>query len=338
MPGVKRSDIVFCYDAKDCIPNGDPYTGEQRQDPITGKIMVSDVALKHYVRENIARVNAFFPESKTDEIYMRHVDLEFLRSQGANFTNMSGSAAQVKILSILFKDDPEILDLIEKTSSSKKKAKENDTLSREIVAALVKKCIDVRVFGGVATSKDSNISLTGPLQFEVMNYSLHTVNLNTLQNTCVFPSDTKKGQGSIGTTSIVPYAFICANGSTNPLVAADTGATERDVLVILKNLWHGVNAYRSRSKMGQTSRLMLKINYVNPLTHVADMNEIIQVSNPDSTSYRSLDDLSLIYDNLVSLAQRDIVQDIEYAVESKMEHSFMKAMSPAISKLKKFPL
>lgn len=50
---MNKREFVFLYDAKDCIPNGDPFTGEQRYDEDTQQALVSDVRLKRYIRDFI---------------------------------------------------------------------------------------------------------------------------------------------------------------------------------------------------------------------------------------------------------------------------------------------
>ncbi|MCG3653410.1 type I-B CRISPR-associated protein Cas7/Csh2 [Aliarcobacter butzleri] len=50
---MNKKEFLFLYDAKDCIPNGDPFTGEQRYDEDTQQALVSDVRLKRYIRDFI---------------------------------------------------------------------------------------------------------------------------------------------------------------------------------------------------------------------------------------------------------------------------------------------
>ena len=47
---LKKSEILFLYETSYNIPNGDPFTGEQRYDEESKKILVSDVRMKRYVR------------------------------------------------------------------------------------------------------------------------------------------------------------------------------------------------------------------------------------------------------------------------------------------------
>lgn len=49
-----KSEMLFLYDSTYSIPNGDPFTGEQRYDEETKKILISDVRIKRYVRDYLS--------------------------------------------------------------------------------------------------------------------------------------------------------------------------------------------------------------------------------------------------------------------------------------------
>jgi len=48
---MNKKEFLFFYDAKNTIPNGDPFTGEQRYDEESQKALVSDVRIKRYIRD-----------------------------------------------------------------------------------------------------------------------------------------------------------------------------------------------------------------------------------------------------------------------------------------------
>jgi len=54
-PVTNRSEIVFCYDAVDANPNGNPLSGANRPriDPETQQAIVTDVRLKRYLRDQL---------------------------------------------------------------------------------------------------------------------------------------------------------------------------------------------------------------------------------------------------------------------------------------------
>jgi len=48
---MNKKEFIFLFDAKNTIPNGDPFTGEQRYDEESQKALVSDVRIKRYIRD-----------------------------------------------------------------------------------------------------------------------------------------------------------------------------------------------------------------------------------------------------------------------------------------------
>ena len=48
---MNKKEFIFLYDAKNTIPNGDSFTGEQRYDEEAQKALVSDVRIKRYIRD-----------------------------------------------------------------------------------------------------------------------------------------------------------------------------------------------------------------------------------------------------------------------------------------------
>jgi len=48
---MNKKEFLFFYDAKNTIPNADPFTGEQRYDEESQKALVSDVRIKRYIRD-----------------------------------------------------------------------------------------------------------------------------------------------------------------------------------------------------------------------------------------------------------------------------------------------
>lgn len=334
MLDIKRSTILFGFDAKNGIPNGDPYTGEQRFDNETQCALQSDVGIKRYPRELIIRMNAFNPADKKHEVYIQDVDLDLLRDLGVDFKNITGAAAQVKILHNLHANDADIKAL----TGGSKKGKKDKVNEQALIKALLLKCIDVRVFGGLDTTKGVGLSFTGPLQFHLLNPSLHKVELKPMQNTSVLQSDTDKVAGAMGTKDIVPYAFFNIPGEVSPLVAKETGCTEQDILDIVRFIWHGVNNYRSRLKSNQTSRYLIKINYSDPLILISDVDELISVKDPERTDYRSLKDLTFDFTKLLALIQNPVVTNVEYMIDPSLEASFNSVMQPVKNKLVKINL
>lgn len=329
---ARRSDVIYLYDSRYCVPNGDPFTGEQRIDEATMRILISDVRIKRYIRDYCLMWNVLNPGSPQHTIYLSKVDLEKLEQAKIDIKDISGSSAQMKNLRLLFSDDPTVRLA---TSLGTKGRKQKDDFD---LKALILKCLDVRCFGGVSTEKENNIDITGPIQFNVLNASLNKVAPRTHQNTSVFQSSTDKEQGAIGTTSLIPYALNNIVGEISPAVAASTGLTEDEVIFLMKACWHGVNQCRSRSKTGQNSRLLVKINYNDPNAKSAKLHKLVKIKESDDTNIRDIEEVTFDFSALLAHAQKPVVESVEYIVEEEVEKAFLGQMAPVASKLKRIAL
>ncbi|MCA9460406.1 MAG: type I CRISPR-associated protein Cas7, partial [Nanoarchaeota archaeon] len=154
----EKSEILFLYENTYSIPNGDPFTGEQRYDEETKKILVSDVRIKRFIRDYLLYLNK--------EI--------FVWNDRSNIEgNESGAAARVKSLKEKYKNDESVF----------LKDKNNKITKNFDTKKLLQKCSDVRLFGGISTEEGDAVNLTGPVQFSLLNPSLNEVDLRTHQNT-----------------------------------------------------------------------------------------------------------------------------------------------------------
>jgi len=314
-----RSQLIFIYDSIFCIPNGDPYTGEQRYDEATSKVLISDVRIKRYVRDFFLFLNIVEP-SKQNEIYLQEIDKSLLEKDEIKG---SGSEARLKILAKKYGLGAAPVE------EGKKKVKN----PKFDVETLLKKCIDVRCFGGVSTAEGNNSQFTGPIQFENLNPSLNKCELRRHQNTTVFQSSMEKDQGSIGTTSLVPFSLNQIIGYINPFLAIKTELTEEDVALFLDALWNAINICTSRSKIGQTSRLLLKINLVNPMAKIADLQNKIRINESDTFDLRSITDVTWDFSGLVATITSDKVKSVDYRVEDAVAEAFLTQTKSVASKL-----
>lgn len=291
---LKKSEILFLYEASYNIPNGDPFTGEQRYDEETKKILVSDVRMKRFVR-------TYF-EEKGLPIYVSE-------KTGAGKTDSKG-----------------VLTWIAENRNPKKILD---------IAELLKEQIDVKLFGGISTlgddakkikvdgkeMKNGHTQFTGPVQFALLNPSLNEVNLRMHQNTTHFTSKAENTQGSIGTTTLVPYALMQIHGWVNPKVAEKTGMTPEDLKLMYEGLWYGTSgdgSSHSRSKVGQNSVLLLEIEYAKNNQKIYGVDRLIKIEPKDDKKgeqLRSMDDYDLDFSNLIVAAATDKVEKIKFYTE-----------------------
>ncbi len=293
---LKKSEILFLYESSYNIPNGDPFTGEQRYDEETKKILVSDVRMKRYVR-------TYLEDVKKVPIYVSE-------KTGAGKTDSKG-----------------VLKWIAENRNEKNL---ND------IGEILKEQIDVRLFGGISTLKDDetkaiivnekpcingHVQFTGPVQFALLNPSLNEVNLRMHQNTTHFTSKAENTQGSIGTTTLVPYSLIQIHGWVNPKIAEITGMTPDDLKLMYEGLWYGTSgdgSSHSRSKVGQNSVLLLEIVYGQPNQKIYGADRLIVMIPKDGKKgeqFRSMDDYDLNFDKLIEIANSDKVSKIKYYTE-----------------------
>ena len=297
---IKKSEILFLYETSYNIPNGDPFTGEQRYDEETKKILVSDVRIKRFIR-------TYLEEVKNLSIYVSE-------KTGAGKT-----------------DSKNVLKWLAENKNEKKSTD---------IGEILKQQIDVRLFGGISTLDDKvrigeknytngHVQFTGPVQFAQLNPSLNEVNLRMHQNTTHFTSNENNTQGSIGTTTIVPYSIMQIHGWINPTVAKETGMTVDDLKNMYEGIWFGTSGEGSsfsRSKVGQNSVLLLEIIYKEANKKIYGVDRFISIEPNEGKkgeSIRSMNDYNFNFEKLLALQDDDRIEKINYYTEiPEIENQF----------------
>jgi len=304
-----KSEILFLYESTYTIPNGDPFTGEQRYDEETKKVLVSDVRIKRYIRDYILTLNDNLPKEKQNEIYVWN---DISQAEGKE----SGSAARMKAL-----------------------RKKPENVSKELDdVGLLTQCIDVRLFGGISTEEKHAVNLTGPVQFALLNPSMNEVDLRMHQNTSVFVSSVEKSRGAIGTTTVVPYCINQIHGWINPHTAKFSGLTADDVDLMFKALWESVNNINTRSKSNQNSLLLLQIIYSDPTNKIYGLDRLIKMTpknDKGGEQIRSIDDVEFDFTKLMATVNSDAVASVRFYSElEKIENGLKeKALDEKIVKM-----
>ena len=292
---MKKSEILFLYETSYNIPNGDPFTGEQRYDEETKKILVSDVRIKRFIR-------TYLEDIEGEHIYV---------------SDKTGADK---------KDSKSVLTYIAQN-------KEWNPRQKTDIAEIMKGLIDVRLFGGISTLEknmkigetnftNGHVQFTGPVQFAALNPSLNRVNLRMHQNTSHFTSKEDKAQGAIATTTLVPYSVVQIHGWINPTVAKNTDLKEDDLQKMFKALWYGTGGEGSsfsRSKVGQNSLLLLVIDYKQDFDKVYGVDRTIKLEPNEEgmkdEQIRSMEDYTLDFSKLKDLAKNDKIEKIRFYTE-----------------------
>ena len=168
--------------------------------------------------------------------------------------------------------------------------------------------VDVKLFGVVTTNKDAD-SYTGPVQFN-WGYSLNSVDL---QESSTITSSFSSGKG-IGHDFRVNYSLIAFNGSINANVSKKMkyddnyfGPTKETINFLDEAMIKAIPANRTRSKIGQTPRLYLRVETKDNLTFFNDLREFVcYESDKRNDKIRHIGDISL-----------DISKLLDYLKENK---------------------
>lgn len=122
---TNREEFLFIYDVTDANPNGDPLDeNKPRIDEESGINIVTDVRLKRTIRDFLFNFKSYNGENGKD-IFVRTIE------------SKKGGLKDGKERASDFKDSKE---------------------------DILKRCIDIRLFGGVLPLDKDSIKFTGPIQ------------------------------------------------------------------------------------------------------------------------------------------------------------------------------
>jgi CRISPR-associated protein Csh2 len=236
-----RYEFGFIYEAKDCNPNGDPLDENRpRTDPETGEATVSDVRIKRTVRDYFVSLEP---------------DVEKRLAAGR----------EVLIRDTLKADGylSEGKDRAEQFLTEATKGKKGEEKRRVLEAAVLRGCIDARLFGATLPlgKSEPSLQLTGPVQFSAFNRSLHRVSPTLVQQTAAYAGKSDGNQKSFAERWLLPYALIAAYGVANETAAQTTGLSEADLDLLLQGLWQGTAALNTHSKLGHDPLLLVVAQY-----------------------------------------------------------------------------
>jgi len=273
-----REEFLFIYDVTDANPNGDPLDeNKPRIDEETGINIVTDVRLKRTIRDFLFNFKGYNGKNGKD-IFVRQ-----LESKDGGLQDGKQRAG-------------------------------NFENSRDDI---LKKCIDIRLFGGVLPIDKDSIKFTGPIQFK-MGRSLHKVELKFIKGTGAFASKAGAKQQTFREEYILPYSLIAFYGVINENAAQDTGLSEDDLTEFYEAMWEGTKNLISRSKMGHIPRLLIKIRHEKPYFFIGDLDKYVKIqSDKPDEKIRDISDVNLdltalsevIDKNKASISNIDLKKD-----------------------------
>jgi CRISPR-associated protein Csh2 len=179
-------------------------------------------------------------------------------------------------------------------------------------------CIDVKMFGAVLADKGANTHFTGPIQFN-WGYSLNKVEL---QETKTITSSFSSGEG-VGKDFRVKYSFIAFSGSINSKNAGEgkVDLSNEDINLFDEAMVKSIPLSRTRSKIGQTPRLYLRVELKNGDSFLKDLREFIKLDNPEEL--KKVNSITGVKLNCVDLGKyfeenKEIIEKIYYYKDSNL--------------------
>lgn len=302
-----NSEILFLYDARLCNPNGDPdEENRPRMDYEAGRNLVSDVRLKRYLRdywltfhdENWAWLGYNMPQ----DIWVRR---EIVDGREKTVT----AKDRVNRLAEAYQKGKKAKDVVKDPN---------------FLAFLKDRLLDLRLFGatipvgGKGGGAGDSLPFTGPVQF-TWGYSLNRVEVlpsSTITSTFAGRDTGEKGEhGTMGKDWRVKYSFLAFWGVVSAFRAKETGMCEQDLHLLDASFFEALPLLATtRSKIGQTPRLYLRVEYTDPHTIMGDFREGIRVEPEEGLE--SVEDLTLDASRLVERMEgiRDRISRVIYRV------------------------
>ncbi len=305
----KNSEILFLYDARLCNPNGDPdEENRPRMDYETSRNLVSDVRLKRYLRDFWLN----FGEDLWEKLGYEPQDVWVRREDESGLPRTVSAKERIETLAKIYNPG--------------KKAKD---LSKEpgFIEFLKKHLIDLRIFGATVPIGGANVgaslTFTGPVQF-TWGYSLNKVEIlpsSTISSTFAGREIGEKGEyGTFGKDWRVKYSFLAFWGQVSAIRARETEMTETDLLLLDQSLFEALPLMATtRSKIGQTPRLYLRVEYQDPYIFLGDYREPLKLVQEEGLE--SIEDVEIDFSGLKERLYEALgkIQKVFYRVHPAFE-------------------
>ena len=278
----QRSELVFLYDIKDANPNGDPLDA------------------------NKPRIDEETGINLVTDVRLKRTIRDYL----FDYKGFNGEGGKDIFVREIKNDDKSIQDGKERAKDFKEDPKK-----------VLDQCIDVRLFGGVIPLTGDSITYTGPVQFQ-MGRSLHKVELNYIKGTGAFASGSGKSKKTFREEYVVPYSLVGFYGIINENAAQSTELTKDDIELLMEGIWKGTKNLITRSKVGQTPRMLLKVNYSEENYFIGELKNYIKLATDlREEEIRDVSDYKLDVSALLSVieANSEKIESVEFKVNPRVE-------------------
>lgn len=195
---------------------------------------------------------------------------------------------------------------------------ENSPVKKVELKTIIESCYDIKFFGAVLGTTGGNDHLTGPVQFN-WGYSLNPVEIN---ESSTITSSFSSGEG-VGKDFRVKYSLIAFSGGINANIAESTELNDDDVKLFDKAMVKAIPFCRTRSKIGQTPRLYIRVQASDNKSILKDLREYLSLDyNTDvdnKYSVRNIAQLVLNIEKLTSYLDNKPIEKIIFWKDDKLE-------------------
>lgn len=240
----KRYDFVLLFDVRDGNPNGDPDAGNSpRTDPETGDGLVTDVCLKRKVRNYVL----------------------------ASREGAQGFDIYVKEKAVLAQQHARAYEAL-KLEKNKEKKKASDAGDVEEARKwMCRNFFDVRAFGAVMSLKEANAGqVRGPVQLTFARSVGPVIALeHSITRVAVATTKESEEQGgdnrTMGRKMTIPYGLYRAHGFVSPQLAAQTGFSQEDLVLLWESFGRMFEFDRSAARGLMALRRLVVFEHDSPL-------------------------------------------------------------------------
>ena len=270
--------IIHVYEGINCNPNGDPDDGNHpRYNYETQKAQMSHYSIKRFMRDYLGD-DAFY---SYDEYDVRKY--------------ISGKAVNGALGRLIQANGGEKID----------------SKDKEAISVFLSKFIDNRVFGYVVDGNktDGALQVCGAL----IN-SLNKCEVKTNGLTCIFPTDTDKGQGTIGKFHTIPFTVFAAPFDYNGKKGKKNGVRVDDIEQFIKLQYIAVDSKKTTSKNFNSVCMIeiIKKQYSDgSFPNIKGIDKLVGIEKTSENDYiYSDDDFKYNFDNIYKLSELDFIENI----------------------------
>lgn len=328
---LNGATVYFIYDAKNCMPNGNPDNGEQRYDEVKQKAIVSSFRFKRFGRDSIIE---YYPNQsfyEYDKDYVQKYGQKAKKGKKNNEKEDSGATSRFNAF------------INEKGKVLKDELKNNGAED-----VILKYFMDARIYGSILTSKENKAHITGAFQIfdrieseNVVEYEKNFVNMGITSH---FPTNHTKGQGSMGNKNFIKYGIFNAHGRFCAQQAKlNKIKSMRELDMMLLHTWDRIEHINTGSKLGHKPIAIIIVNHKTKekVVENEDGKDIVlsnsylgrdfkpfqiklKDESKDTSDIFDREDYNFDFSNLVNRIEKDKkIESVKiYTTDYEMENSF----------------